>query len=120
MPSTPKGYPYPADTSTPDVPRDIEALAQACEDTVAVVHVAAGTTDGTGNLTVTFPPGKFTSAPTVIVCPRANAMGSALVSVAAGSVTTTSCLVTTRTQGSGDAAGGVARAAAFALLAVQL
>lgn len=35
MPNTTNGYPYPASTDTPDVPRDVQALAQAVDDKLA-------------------------------------------------------------------------------------
>jgi hypothetical protein len=45
MPTTPiKHWPYPAETDSPDVPRDIQALAVAQE---RLVNYGRGTTAGT-------------------------------------------------------------------------
>lgn len=72
MPTTASGLPYPADTETPDVPRDIKKLADELEDRLpAAQHSAAITVTVTsadsGTAAVTFPAGKFTAAPIVVV-----------------------------------------------------
>lgn len=41
MPNTPNGLPYPAATATPDVPRDIQALATALDGWVPKVRACA-------------------------------------------------------------------------------
>jgi hypothetical protein len=73
MPNTTNGWPYPADTATPDVPRDIKALADRL-DAVAPMAMAAGVAAVPANATnpqstvaVTFPVGRFTVAPIVVV-----------------------------------------------------
>lgn len=72
MPTTASGLPYPADTQTPDVPRDIKALADELEDRlVRAQHVGAVTVSVSNavsaNVAVTFPAGKFTGTPIVVV-----------------------------------------------------
>jgi hypothetical protein len=73
MPNTPNGWPYPADTATPDVPRDIKALADKL-DAVAPTAQAAGlasvpanASGATSTVAVTFPVGRFTVPPIVTV-----------------------------------------------------
>jgi hypothetical protein len=72
MPSTASGLPYPTSTDTPDVPRDIKALADALEARLPraswsgqlSVPVSAA---NNATAAVTFPAGKFTAAPNVVV-----------------------------------------------------
>ena len=72
MPNTASGIPYPAETATPDVPRDIKALADHLDArlpqaqatgalSVPVSNAVAGTA------AVTFPVGRFTATPIVVV-----------------------------------------------------
>jgi hypothetical protein len=68
MGTTPNlNLPYPELTDSPDVPRDIKALALAVEaklPRIATGHVSApGTADGAA--TITFPAGRFTTAPRI-------------------------------------------------------
>jgi hypothetical protein len=73
MPNTPNGWPYPASTATPDVPRDIKAVADKL-DAVLPTAMAAGLATVPANATnpqstvaVTFPVGRFTQPPIVTV-----------------------------------------------------
>jgi hypothetical protein len=74
MPTTPGGLPYPASTDPPNVPADIQALAQAVE--TQRERVASGTvswpstaTGATSAVAVSFPAGRFTLPPAVTVSP---------------------------------------------------
>lgn len=96
MPTTSiQGLPYPASTDTPDVPRDIGALADALDGGV-VKRIWAGsvsvtaTASSTGTAPVTFPAGLFTTPPKVLVQTQATAVWVGIVS---SSVTTTGCTV---------------------------
>jgi hypothetical protein len=70
MPNTTKGWPYPASTDTPDVPRDMKALADKADASLPFA-VAAGTVTHTAasaaqtTVAVTFPVGRFTVAPII-------------------------------------------------------
>lgn len=73
MPNTQNGWPYPASTATPDPPRDIKALADRL-DAVLPAAMAAGlaavpanATGPTSTVAVTFPVGRFTVPPIVVV-----------------------------------------------------
>lgn len=72
MPNTASGIPYPADTATPDVPRDIKAMADHLEDRLPYRDASGAVTVPVSNaasatLAVTFPVGLFTAAPQVVV-----------------------------------------------------
>ena len=72
MPQTASGWPYPSETDTPDVPRDIKAVADALEARVARAtltgNVPVPVTSATNaTAAVTFPAGKFTTTPVVVV-----------------------------------------------------
>lgn len=77
MPTTGKGYPYPAATDTPDVPRDIQALA-AFTDAKVPYAMAAGTVNVPVNNTaaataaVTFPVGRFSPTVSPVVAHSVN------------------------------------------------
>lgn len=73
MVTTTKGYPYPLPTDTPDVPRDLSALA-AFLDTVVPFAFSAGTlaiaglgAGASATAAVTFPAGRFTQPP-IVTC----------------------------------------------------
>lgn len=87
MPDTANGLPYPASTATPDVPRDIEALATALDDTripgaLAAGQVAVTIANGSasGSAAVAFPGSRFGTTPRVIAT-VANASAAWAVSV---------------------------------------
>lgn len=69
MANTAHGFPYPVSTATPDVPRDVKALADAVEASyVEVAHGSAAVTisaSAAGTVAVTFPVGRFTAVPTL-------------------------------------------------------
>ena len=81
--------PYPTSTDTPDVPRDVQALATAVS--VRTVYRAAsgktGSVPVSGTLAVVFPVGLFTQIPTVVVSPHATAIPNAVVQAYASNVT---------------------------------
>lgn len=74
MSTTAKGTPYPASTDTPDVPRDIEALADNIDERVPrkrqvgeqAITISAS---NTGTAAVTFPEA-FDNVPMVILTKR--------------------------------------------------
>lgn len=67
MPVTSRGFPYPADTATPDVPVDIKALADKLDLTVPYAEAAGAlnhqTVNGWNSAAVTFPAGRFSVPP---------------------------------------------------------
>lgn len=72
MPSTASGLPYPTSTDTPDVPRDIKALADALEARLPRASYAGALSVPVSNAVsataaVTFPAGRFTAVPIVVV-----------------------------------------------------
>lgn len=72
MPTTPDGWPYPSTNDTPDVPRDIGALATAIDQRLPARMVTgqasvAMSNASTGSVAVTFPAGSFSAAPRVVV-----------------------------------------------------
>ena len=72
MPTTASGLPYPSSTDTPDVPRDVKALADALEARLQRnVYSGAVTVPvsnaSTASVAVTFPAGRFSAAPHVVV-----------------------------------------------------
>jgi hypothetical protein len=68
MPTTSRGLPYPSPTVPPNVPVDVQALAEAVErlDPVAKGSVTLpGLSVAVQTVAVTFPVGRFTTAPEV-------------------------------------------------------
>lgn len=81
MATTTKGWPYPVTTDTPDVPRDIKAVADTLDaklpyaisaQTVTVSLTAASS----GSATVTWPTGRFSQTPIVSSC-KVGTLGAA-------------------------------------------
>lgn len=74
MPATAKGFRYPSSTDTPDVPRDVGYLAADVND-LAGLHASGRVSTaapgaipgGSVGVVVTFPVGRFPSAPVVTV-----------------------------------------------------
>lgn len=81
--------PYPTSTDTPDVPRDIAALATAVS--VRTVYRQASAKSAIipagGSLAIVFPVGLFTQPPIVVVSPLATAMPTAVVQAYASAIT---------------------------------
>lgn len=92
MPSTSKGYPYPAATDVPDVPADIQSLADAINAGLPrKVQVGSFTMSITASTTGTASPtfgSAFTGTPTII-CQTAN--NAYTLSVASPSTTGFTC-----------------------------
>ena len=97
--NTTKGYPYPLGTDRiMDGDDAIKNLAQAMDTksgisaagTVTIPFTAATTAT---SVTVTFPVGRFTVAPSPVVTAQITAPQNVTVSVAGGSVTTTGMTV---------------------------
>lgn len=91
MPTTAKGYPYPADTAVPDVPADIQALADEVNSRLpkrmksgsVTVTITASTT-GSVNVTGL----GFEAAPTAVqLTPANNAYNLSATALAAGGFT---------------------------------
>lgn len=102
MPTTTNGLPYPASTAAPNVPADIQALALALDPIAKTPKVAAGIVSMTfaaevfRTAAVTFPVGRFTTAPAV------NVTGSgtnAFVGYLLSSATTTGVTIGLVTRG---------------------
>lgn len=78
---TSKGFPYPVSTDTPDVPRDVKALADRL-DAVVPYAMAAGSADvvlnnsTTGSVVVTLPAGRFSQAP-ILTATKRTGLGGA-------------------------------------------
>jgi len=102
MPSTASGLPYPALTDSPNGPVQIQALADALEPYIAklggIGPMASGSltiTPSAANTTtsaaVSFPAGRFSSGPTVIVSgyTGSSSAGTIWMSVWATGVTAT-------------------------------
>ena len=90
MPTTASGIPYPSSTDTPDVPRDVKAVADHLEarlprasyaGTVSVPVVSANA----ASAAVTFPVGRFTGTPVVTVSTSGTSVWVAMSSAASGS-----------------------------------
>lgn len=94
MPTTTlRALPYPASTDTPDVPRDIGALAAALDKGV-FTELASGvatitiTGSASGTVVVNLPAGRFTAAPQVLLTNQGGTGASACyVMVSAGPTT---------------------------------
>jgi len=106
MATTTKGWPYPVSTDTPDVPRDVKAVADALDSrlpyamsaqTVNVTLTAAAS----GTATVTWPTSRFTLAP-IVTATKVSASGSATGSI----VQVTAVSSTSATIGVYTASGG--------------
>lgn len=112
MPSTAKGYPYPASTDTPDVPRDVKALADKVE--ALVPRIATGTAQVPANaaaasstVAITFPAGEFTAPPVVVGTMQAATGGLIKCSVRIAAVSATGATVyLSNTDGTVNVAGG--------------
>lgn len=95
MPNTAKGAPYPADTSIPDGPGAIQALAEHLDSRVptALEVGSTGAIGGSGTATVTFTAGLFSSAPHVFLQPKAASTPTAVVQAYPVSVTASGFVV---------------------------
>jgi hypothetical protein len=87
MPQTATGWPYPSETDTPDVPRDIKALADALEARVARAVLTGNTpvpvtSAASATAAVTFPAGKFTATPVIVVSTSGTSFWCAFTSTA--------------------------------------
>lgn len=110
--------PYPTSTDTPDVPRDVQALASAVA-VRTVYRQASGKTGSIpagGSIAVTFPVGLFTQPPVVVVAPIAAAMPSAVVQAYPTAVTAAGMTVVLHTSA---ALAGAAWTAGVSWIATQ-
>lgn len=88
MPTTTKGYPYPASTDPPNGPAQIQALAQFLDGLVPF-RMYVGTVSVTltnvaaANVTVNFPAGRFTQPPRVFLIVRSASVYFAFVNAGA-------------------------------------
>lgn len=89
MPKTPKGYPYPTGSDTPDVPRDVAALATEIDDRLPGLIQAGMRGFGTlaaasaTSLAVTFPI-QYDEPPVVVVsCDAAPKVNGGAVNITA-------------------------------------
>ena len=97
MPTTTNGLPYPASTAPPNVPADLQALAQAVDPFMGMPPSASGIVSVAFNnvaqvtVAVTFPVNRFAArAPSVTV----TASGSALfMGYVNASASTTGCII---------------------------
>lgn len=96
---------YPTSTDTPDVPRDIGNLAT---DVVARTPYAYAfgqvSTPAGGSLAVTFPVGRFTAAPSVVVSVVSGAIPASVCQAYVGTPSSTG--FTVRTHSGSAPAGG--------------
>lgn len=81
MATTTKGWPYPVSTDTPDVPRDIKAVADNLDAKLPYAMTAQTITvslsaAASGTATVTWPSGRFSQTPIVTSC-KVSSSGSA-------------------------------------------
>ena len=92
MPETPRGLRFPTLGDSPNVPRDVEALAEDVEALiVSGTGVIAGTTVASGGATqveVVFPT-PYTIPPAVFVDTSGNPGGTGQLVLKAGQITTT-------------------------------
>src|SRR5690349_11403967 len=108
MPNTPTySFPYPPPNGVlPDVPYWLQQAMEAVEarltnrlpsglhTTQATINIPVSGSVGAGaQATVTFPAGRFTSAPRVVVAKSNLPGGSGTVSVGATNISTTGCTV---------------------------
>lgn len=102
---------YPASTDTPDVPRDIGNLAtDVAARTPYAYAFGQVTTPAGGSLAVTFPVGRFTATPTVVVSVVSGSMPAAVCQAYVGGPSSTGFTVRTH---SGSALGGGALTVAY-------
>lgn len=77
MPNTSTGLPYPAETDTPDVPRDVGALAGALDDRAVWASTITQVPDANGGINV--PHGLGVAPGVAVVSVRAGASGNAVL-----------------------------------------
>jgi hypothetical protein len=95
MPTTSKGSPYPASTATPDVPSDLQDLADHLDTRVAkLTDLGVVTTSGAGTATVTFA-AAFTVAPKVFLSVVSATIPGSVCQAYVGAVTTTTVVIKT-------------------------
>lgn len=71
MPETTRGLPYPATTDEPNVPQDMQNLAEATEALLPRIETGSATltfsNQANANTAVTFTDGRFTSTPRIVI-----------------------------------------------------
>lgn len=105
---------YPASTDTPDVPRDIGNLAtDVAARTPFAYAFGQVTTPAGGSLAVTFPVGRFTATPTVVVSVVSGSMPGSVCQAYVGGPTSSG--FTVRTHSGAAPAGGALTVAYMAM-----